>query len=165
MSSSVPKVVNVPSYLTLHEPSRRFLENPFYFRNLLSYDGYLTIADSLKRFVADVCFGVGRIEETGFYYNSPQASTIRADLASIAARDRLRVVYVGTNWDRRLPGLMRALDSAGFLRIHGPVQSWEAYGYEGTKVHCRSTVRRRRARTQSQGSGWCCSPTTTFART
>ena len=52
VASSIPKVADYPSYLTLHEPRRRFLENDFYMKNLLSYDGFLTIrtaCDVLQR--------------------------------------------------------------------------------------------------------------------
>src|SRR5437660_8589627 len=60
VASSVPKVVDIPSYLTVHEPMKRFLDRPFYMNNFLSYDGYLTISATLERFAKDVCFGAGR---------------------------------------------------------------------------------------------------------
>jgi hypothetical protein len=131
VASSVPKVVDLPSYLTVHEPAKRFLSRAFYMNNLLSYDGYLTISDSLERFVKDVCFGVGRYSGVGFYYNSPQISTHRAELSETVDRGRLQVVYIGTNWDQRAPSLLRVLDAHGVLRIHGPERSWADRDYSG----------------------------------
>jgi hypothetical protein len=133
VASSVPKVVDLPSYLTVHEPTKRFLSRAVYMNNLLSYDGYLTISDSLQRFVKDVCFGVGRYSGIGFYYNSPQTSTRHSDLTRIVDEGRLQVVYIGTNWDRgqRSPSLLRELDGQRVLRIHGPEHSWSDRGYHG----------------------------------
>lgn len=130
VASSIPKVADYPSYLTLHEPRRRFLENDFYLKNLLSYDGFLTISDRLRRFAKDVCFGVGRQTEVGFYYNTPQSSELHADIEAAVRDDRLRVGYFGTNWDRRLPSLFRTLDRHAFLQIHGPVASWAQEDYQ-----------------------------------
>jgi glycosyl transferase family 2 len=133
VASSVPKVVDIPSYLTVHEPAKRFLSREVYLNNLLSYDGYLTISDSLERFVKDVCFGVGRYAGVGFYYNSPQTSTQRTELTRIVDERRLQLVYIGTNWDRgrRAPALLRELDEHGILRIHGPERSWSDRDYRG----------------------------------
>jgi hypothetical protein len=133
VASSVPKVVDLPSYLTVHEPAKRFLSRQLYLNNLLSYDGFLTISDNLERFVKDVCFGVGRYAGVGFYYNSPQTSTRRTDLPRIVGEGRLQVVYIGTNWDRgrRAPSLLRELDDRGILRIHGPERAWSGHGYRG----------------------------------
>jgi hypothetical protein len=130
-ASSVPKIADLPSYLTVHEPTKRFLGNAFYMNNLLSYDGYLTISDSLESFLRDVCIGTGRSDGIGFYYNTPQVSSLETNLAEIVSEERLRVVYIGTNWDRRAPGLLRRLDERGILRIHGPEASWSAHGYAG----------------------------------
>jgi len=131
VASSVPKVVDVPSYLTVHEPTKRFLDRAFYLNNLLSYDGFLTISDTLERFVKDLCFGAGRYAGVGFYYNSPQVSGLQTDLPQVVAAGDLRIVYIGTNWDRRAPRLLEALDERGMLRIHGPEHSWAPYKYAG----------------------------------
>ncbi|HUA76482.1 MAG TPA: glycosyltransferase, partial [Acetobacteraceae bacterium] len=105
------------------------LEQPQRVRNLFSYDGYLTISDSLVRFVRDFCYGVGRSEEPGFFYLTPQASELRTDWQTVVKGDALRVVYFGTNWNRRTPLLFRALERTGILAIHGPEESWREEGY------------------------------------
>jgi len=129
VASSVPKITDFPTYLTVHEPKALFLEQPVRTRNLLSFDGYLTISDSLARFIKDFCAGTGRIEEPGFCYLTPQTTNLRCDWQHPARADRLRVVYFGTNWNRRMPVLFRALDQTGILRIRGPEASWALDGY------------------------------------
>jgi hypothetical protein len=129
VASSIPKVVDVPSYLVVHEPGKRFLGNSFYLNNLLTYDGYLTVSDSLNRLVRDISVGAGRSANIGFYYNTPQISDTVSDIVSLVRGDELRIVYLGTNWDRRLPALFKALDSQGILRVHGPEASWKADNY------------------------------------
>jgi hypothetical protein len=125
VASSVPKVADIPTYLNVHEPKGRFLGNAFYLRNFLTYDGFLTISDSLKKFIQDTCFGVGREERPGFYYIAPQSSALQTDFAQLVKDGALHLVYCGTNWDRRRPFLFKLLDGADVLRVHGPVHSWE----------------------------------------
>jgi len=129
VSTAMAKITDFPTYLTVHEPKAYLLEQPQRMRNLFSYDGYLTISDSLVRFVRDFCYGVGREEEPGFFYLTPQISGLRTDWQAVVKDDSLRVVYFGTNWNRRMPLLFRALDRTGILTIHGPEASWHAEGY------------------------------------
>lgn len=124
VASSVPKVYDCPSYLNVHEPTSRFLQNEFYLKNLMTYDGYLTISDSLRRFIRDLSFGIGRPDDPGFYFDTPQKSETSADLPQIVKAGDLRIVYFGTNWDRRSPRLFELLDTKDVLRIHGPRHSW-----------------------------------------
>lgn len=129
VSSFIPKMVDIPSYLTVHGPPGWYLETPNHLQNLLSYDGFLTISDSIHRFVKDLLFGVGRSQDVGFYYNTPQTTELRMDW-SLASRRELRVVYVGSGWDRRLPEVLRELDRANIIRIFGPEAFWRAEEYE-----------------------------------
>jgi hypothetical protein len=124
VASSVPKVSDYPTYLNVHEPTSRFLQNEFYLRNFMTYDGYLTISDSLRRFVRDVSFGIGRPDEPGFYFGTAQKSDVHTNLPEIVKNGQLRIAYFGTNWDRRSPRLFELLDPTGILRIHGPKHSW-----------------------------------------
>jgi len=124
VASSVPKICDYPTYLNVHEPTSRFLGGEVYFKNLLTYDGYLTISDSLRRFVRDVSSGVGRPDEPGFYFDTSQKMDVRACIPEIVKDGDLQVIYCGTNWDRRSPRLFELLDAKGMLRIHGPRHSW-----------------------------------------
>lgn len=131
VAPQLPKSVDFPCYLTMHVPKRLTLENSMWFGNLLTYDGYLTISDSLERFTRDFCFGVGRPEIVGFYYNTPQVSRFVADMAATVRDGKLKLVYFGTNWDRRAPHLLRILDNRGILKIHGPEARWKDENYRG----------------------------------
>jgi hypothetical protein len=124
IASSVPKVCDYPTYLTVHEPTSRFLRNETYLTNLMTYDGYLTISDTLQRFIRDVSFGIGRPDEPGFYFDTSQRMDARACLPDIVKQGNLQVVYFGTNWDCRSPQLFELLDATGTARIHGPRSSW-----------------------------------------
>lgn len=131
VASSVPKTADLPTYLTVHEPAKRFLDHAFYMNNLLSYDGYLTISENLEKFATDVCFASGRAVDVGFYYNTPQISSFTTDFETVASTNALRIVYIGTNWDKRAPGLLTQLDKRGTLRIHGPEHGWSQHSYAG----------------------------------
>jgi hypothetical protein len=123
-SSSVPKICDYPTYLIVQEPPSRFLANEVYFQNLASYDGYLTVSDSVGRFLRDLSFGIGRPDPTGFFFTTAQKSELRTPIPEIVKEGKLQIVYFGTNWDRRWPQLLELLDTKGILRIHGPAQSW-----------------------------------------
>ena len=120
VASSVAKITDFPTYLTVHEPKEFYLSQLPLLRNLFSFDGYLTISDSLVRFIKDICTGVGRVEEPGFCYLTPQISDLHCDWDRPDRAETLKVSYFGTNWSRRMPLLFRALDPMGILRIHGP---------------------------------------------
>src|SRR5262245_21260979 len=59
VTAVVPKVTDFPTYLTVHTPKSCLLEQPQYVKNLLSYDGYLTISVTLRCFMKDLTFGAG----------------------------------------------------------------------------------------------------------
>jgi hypothetical protein len=123
-TSCVPKICDYPTYLIVHEPPSRFLANEVYFKNLMTYDGYLTVSDSVRRFLRDTSFGIGRPDATGFFYTTAQRSELSACIPEIVKQGKLQIVYFGTNWDRRAPQLFHLLDGKGILRIHGPTHSW-----------------------------------------
>ena len=131
MTSALPKVTRYPTYLNLHEPTLFLHDIPNRFRNIFSYDGYLTVSDSLERCCKDLCRGTGRAEEPGFFYCTPQINSLRFDWDDPVAVRRQKVVYFGTNRPLRILHLFRALDKTGVLRIHGPQHSWEQEGLKG----------------------------------
>ena len=120
--------MDLPTYLVVHEPKSYLFEQPQRLRNILSYDGYLTISDRLERFIRDFSHGVGRPSEPGFFFNTPQTTDLRSDWRQPNRPATLRVAYFGTNWNRRTPLLFRALDRLELLRIHGPEGSWRKEG-------------------------------------
>jgi hypothetical protein len=125
VASVQPKLTAVPTFGAIHEPRTRFWEKSEYFQNLLTYDGYMTIADSLHGFLDAFCAGVGKPQHVGYYYNTPQRQTIEADVEGLAARGQLSLCYFGTNWDPRTRPLFRTLVKRDYMRVYGPKESWD----------------------------------------
>jgi GT2 family glycosyltransferase len=123
-TSCIPKICDYPTYLIVHEPPSRFLKNEVYLKNLMTYDGYFTVAESVARFLRDLSFGIGRPDPIGFFYTTAQRSELSAQIPEIVKQGKLQIVFFGTNWDRRAPQLFEMLDNKGILRIHGPPHSW-----------------------------------------
>jgi hypothetical protein len=129
VSTAAPKVADFPSYLMLRQPKSLFLENSDLMCNVLSYDGYLTIFDSLRRFIGDVSAGIRRPEQPGFAIPAPPISDIQCDWQRSDLSDTLRVIYFGSNTSCPMPLLFRALDKSEILHIHGPEEGWRPFGY------------------------------------
>ena len=145
-ASTQAKLSDCPHYGVIHEPRDRFLDNRAYFQNLLSYDGYFTIADSLERFLRDISYRMGRPEEIGFYYNTCQRQQRSADLVSLLRDRKLLLTYFGTNWDHRRKNFFRMLSEIDNVQICGPTHSWpeihrKSYGgsleFDGDAVQAR----------------------------
>jgi hypothetical protein len=125
VASTQAKLTDVPTFGAIHEPRLRFWEKPEYFQNLLTYDGYMTIADSLHKFLSAFCAGAGKPQHVGSYYNTPQRQEIVSDIEALAASGELGLCYFGTNWDPRSRPLFRALVRRDYMRIYGPPESWQ----------------------------------------
>ena len=124
VATSQPKLTTTPTFAAIHEPKVRLCGEEHLFRNLLSYDGYLTISQTLAEFLGGLNTGFRRGDEVGFYYNTPQVAQARADLPAIVGKGELELCYFGTNWDRRARPLLRALALRPYMRIHGPEEAW-----------------------------------------
>src|SRR5262249_17940414 len=79
-ASTQPKTTAVPTFGVIHEPRQRYWESKSYFENLLTYDGYLTISDTLERFLKALCAGAGRSPHVGFYFNTPQRQVLTCNI-------------------------------------------------------------------------------------
>lgn len=134
IASGQPKTTHIPTFASVHEPRLRYWEDEAYFKNLLTYDGYLTISDSLRDFLKAFCAGFGKEPHIGYYYNTPQRQNISADVASLAATSRMGVCYFGTNWDVRSRPLFRELSRRDYFEARGPEKSWRYLkrGYYGS---------------------------------
>lgn len=124
-ASTQAKLNDVPHYGVVHEPRDRFLNTREYFDNLRTYDGWLSISCTLRKFARDIAYSVGRDQEIGFYYNTCQRHSARADLETLLRERRLRITYFGTNWDNRRARLFRKLSAGSGIAIHGPETSWQ----------------------------------------
>lgn len=134
VTAAVPKIVDVPSYLFLHEPKSLILRERQHLPNALSYDGYLSVSDELAGFARDLCHGVGRSEEPGFFHATPPRAPHRAHWRGADRARDLRVAYCGTNRSRPMPRVFRDLDAAGILALRGPARDWAPLrlrGHEG----------------------------------
>ena len=79
------KLNDIPHYAVIHAPRYLYLVNRGIYGSTLSCDGYLTIADTLARFVRDLTFAAGRPQEAGFFFFSPQRIDTHADLRALCA--------------------------------------------------------------------------------
>lgn len=126
-----PKTTDVPTFGVIHSPrsilmeSKSHLEDISYLQSLLTYDGYLTIADNLFDFIEAFCAGAGRPSHIGFYYNTPQRQGLTSGLERLVARDALRLCYFGINWEPRARPLFRTLAQRPYMRFYGPPRGWE----------------------------------------
>jgi hypothetical protein len=120
-----PKLNDRPHYGVIHAPKDIYLTNREVYDNLLTYDGYLTIADSLERFLRDLNYGIGRSSiPIGFYYNTCQRQNESSDLRGLINGHDLRITYFGTNWDFRRQKFFRELSKNDRVQIFGPKESW-----------------------------------------
>lgn len=138
LSHQDPKLTPYPTYGLLTAPTS-FYETPRFIRNILTYDGYLTVTPSTKEWLKDLCFGARKINTPiGFYANtaSPLENAPSPDFSEAS------LAYVGTNWDGMRHGdLFRLLDETSHLRLFGPSGSWEEYkAYQGTLAFDNASI-------------------------
>ena len=133
VASIQPKLTRFPTYGVIHEPRDRFLGTKEYFRNLLTYDGYLTISDTLRAFLAHLMHGVGRPTPIGFYFLTSQENVPDPDFLSRLERGDVRLTYFGTNWDKRRARFFQQLSQRPDVEIYGPEQAWQGIRPEAYK--------------------------------
>jgi hypothetical protein len=149
VASTQPKTTDIPTFGVIHEPRSRFWEKPDYFHNLLSYDGWLTISETLEVFLKNLAAGFGREPLVGRYYNVPQRQAVVSDIAATVAEGRLSLAYFGTNWDPRARPLFRELSKRDYMRIYGPEEAWSylrGRAYFGSPPFDGDSVQRTYAR-------------------
>src|SRR5262249_36923814 len=93
--------------------------------NLLTYDGYLTISDTLRTFLTHLLFGVGRPTPIGFYFLTSQTNTADPDFLARLQRGDGRLTYFGTNWDKRRARFFHLLSQRPDVDTYGPQQAWQ----------------------------------------
>ena len=137
-----PKTTDVPTFGVIHSPRALLLEHDYYGQNLLTYDGYLTIMDTIEKFLKSLCSSAGRPPHVGFYYNSPQHQFLEADLDSLTTSGGIRLCYFGTNWDARHRPLFHSLAKRPYMRIYGPTGAWDLTAENGDTVSACQRLRR-----------------------
>ena len=125
-ATTQPKLNDVPQYALIHEPRNTLITEPGRMSCVLAADGYLTISDSLDRFIRDLTYSTGRPQHTGFYFNTTQRQEITCDLPALFAAGTVKITYCGVNWDGNRSGTVAHLADSGVVEVFGPVRSWES---------------------------------------
>jgi hypothetical protein len=119
-----PKLNDVPHYAIVHAPRYLYLTDRRNFESTLSCDGYLTIADTLARFVRDLTFAAGRPQEAGRFFFTCQRFDLQPGIRALIAASGLKITYLGTNWDSRRAEAIRLLSRHDGIEVYGPEESW-----------------------------------------
>jgi hypothetical protein len=154
-SPTQPKLNDVPHYGIIHAPLDRYFTNRSYFHNLLSYDGYLAVADTLNKLIRDVTFGTGRSRPVGFFFNTSNRCELSPDLRDLIDRRALLITYFGTNWDNRHVFFFKKLSESEGVQLCGPAKAWAQINqrsYGGELPWDGSSVQERYA---ANGIGLC----------
>ena len=133
LALSQPKLTKFPTYGLIHEPLDCFLATKEYFNSLLSYDGYLTISDTLETFLRNLLYGVGRIEDICYYYDTAQANVADPNFSSRLKQGDVKLTYFGTNWDRRKTKFFKSLSELDGVEIYGPEEAWRGINQKAYK--------------------------------
>ena len=126
-----PKTTDVPTFGVVHSPrsilleSKSHLEDISYLQSLLTYDGYLTIADSLRHFIEALSAGAGRKPHVGFYYNTRSARASSAGSKSWRRRTCCACAISGSTGSRGRARCSARWPSVPYMRIYGPPRAWE----------------------------------------
>ena len=133
LSHQEPKLTPFPTYGVLTAPVRWY-NTPRFVRNILTYDGYLTVTPGTKQWLQDMCFGIRKLDmNIGFYANTVSAMTESQpkDFANA------HLLYVGSGWDgQRYAGLFHELEASGSIDIRGRSDAWQAFpdAYKGPLI-------------------------------
>jgi hypothetical protein len=119
-----PKLTSIPTFGNIDNIRSFFWEEKRYFNNLLSYDGWLTAADSLTRFLKALAAGFSRSRSIGEFCLSPRICSSVCDLLGKAKNGGLRVCYLGPHHDLTARSLFLSLAQRAYMRFHGPETLW-----------------------------------------
>lgn len=113
------KLTRFPTYGVITAPTA-WLSTPRFLRNLLTYDGYLTVSDKVGRYIRDLLFSVQKVAEVEFYANTYP----RTDFHPLSIVTP-KLAYFGTNWDGpRYGQLFMSLSTRPYMEIYGPADKW-----------------------------------------
>ncbi len=125
------KLTPFPTYLLLTVPVRWMEGLPRFRRNILSADGWWTLAPQAARFVDGLCAKLGKPSlSAACTITPPRTQFARCDYGNALA------AYIGTNWDgQRHRDLFLELARFGAVRCYGNRERWSylpgpAYGGE-----------------------------------
>lgn len=117
------KLSKYPTYVSLNVPPSLIRNEARFVRNILSFDGYLTLSHGMISWLETLC----RDHRKHLYYakaafSVPKTPYVPCDFKTATA------MYMGTNWDgNRHAHFFNALDGSGMLTCYGPEKSWLNY--------------------------------------
>jgi hypothetical protein len=131
LSYQDPKLTSFPTYGLLTMPVGWIRDVPRFLRNVLSYDGYWTLAPSVSKFVGALYARAGKPD----LHAVAAISYPRTDFVPLEF-SRAWAAYLGTNWDGQRHGeIFRALAPLGVAKFYGKRERWshlpsDAFGGE-----------------------------------
>lgn len=123
ISFQAPKLTRYPTYGLMDVPVSLIKHVPRFVRNVLSYDGYMTISSSVKDWLKQLCAANNKKIHLAHSAFSVQATQFEpVNFATAVA------MYIGTNWDgARHADLFKLLSSGEYLKCYGPESKWANY--------------------------------------
>jgi hypothetical protein len=112
-----------PTYLALNTPFSLLDKHKRFERNILSYDGIITLSETTKNWYRALCKRANKkpvIVHGG-------VTTSRVDFKNIDYKNA-KAMYIGTNWDGgRHAAFFNSLKNTNYLRCYGPAASWTLF--------------------------------------
>jgi hypothetical protein len=116
-----PKLTKFPTYGLIDQPMHAFLQVPRFVRNLLTYDGHLTISPVLKQIVGDLTFSARKLDTGTAFFGITFPMTV-LDLPELGDP---KLCYVASDQTRtQFDMLLERLARKGVLRLHGAEGRW-----------------------------------------
>lgn len=118
-----PKFSKYPSYISLNIAPSLIKDVPKFIRNILSYDGFMTLSPSVSNWIQQLCAEHNKqMFMAHAAFSVPQTIFQPCDFANATA------MYMGTNWDgMRHRDLFNLLKDGAYLKCYGPKKSWANY--------------------------------------
>jgi hypothetical protein len=116
-----PKLTKFPTYGLVSEPMHGFLQVPRFVRNLLTYDGHLTLSPVLKQILGDLAFSARKLDTGTAFFGVTFPMTV-LDLPELADP---KICYVASDLTRpHFDALLERLARDGVLKLYGAEGRW-----------------------------------------
>ncbi len=117
------KLTKYPTYVSLNVPPSLIKNEARFVRNILSFDGFLTLSMSVITWLESLCHKHGKkFNYAKAAFSVPKTPFVACEFTNATA------MYMGTNWDgNRHSHFFKALDGCDYLTCYGPEKSWLNY--------------------------------------
>lgn len=117
------KLSYCPTYLALNTPISLLNKHDRFERNILTYDGIITLSETTKKWYEDLC---RRANKTPVIIHGG-VTTPQVKYQSIDYKNA-KAMYIGTNWDGgRHAAFFNQLKEGDYLKCYGPSDSWKQF--------------------------------------